>query len=73
MGCVAQGYYTRDSKWAPWQEDEDAVRAYQHRVQHNEVAGERGWLGWLTQYASWLTGPDVLGVIAYLHMRSPCQ
>ncbi|GAB4820360.1 hypothetical protein N2152v2_007406 [Parachlorella kessleri] len=34
-----QGYFTRTSKWAPWQEEQGAVAAYLHRVEHNEVAG----------------------------------
>lgn len=35
-----QGYFTKASKWVPWHEEHDALRAYQHRLDHNEVACE---------------------------------
>ena len=41
-----QGYYTKASKWQPWQEEAEAVRAYQHRLKHNEVACEWGPGSW---------------------------
>lgn len=39
VSSQVQAYYTRASKWAPWQEEVQALQAYQRRLALNQVAG----------------------------------